>query len=426
MGPANEAVLHYVWKEKLFNTSNLVTRQGEQVIIKHSGFPNFDAGPDFREARIIIDGIEWNASVEIHIRSSEWFKHGHQNDPSYEHVALHVVWEDDRPVHRDDGSPISTLELKHRIDQKLFARYQGIMLNPFPIPCQDNLSTVDSIIKMDMIENAVVERLEDRFSQLSRLYSGTRQHWDAMTWQWIAGNFGFKINSAPFQALAASIPYTVLLKQNSELQMESLLFGQAGFLDTEFEIAHVNELRKEYLFQKKKYRLEKSLANTQWRFLRMRPGNFPTLRIAQLAALSLHQPRLHSKIISIGTYKEAKALFQNPPSEYWKDHYHFNRKTAVKSAQLGENSIRLLVLNGIVPLLHFYAHATDRPEFSERAMAILDSIPPEKNKKIRRWVEVGITPMSALESQGLIQLLDNYCLNKKCLNCKIGKNILRN
>ncbi|HZI24270.1 MAG TPA: DUF2851 family protein, partial [Chryseolinea sp.] len=321
----SEAFLHYLWQFQYFDKHELKTTAGESIQIYNPGFRNSDAGPDFSNARIKIADVEWIGSAEIHIQASGWMEHKHDRDPAYENVVLHVVWKNDKAIRRRDGSLLPTLELMNRVDDKFFVDYQRLVNSPEPIPCAPFVSSVKEITKLSMMEKVLMSRLEFKSTAIANVLRKNHQDWVETCYQFLARSFGFKVNADPFQQLAQLLPYKVLRKHGDKpLHIEALLFGQAGFLEDNLEDDYYNLLKREYNILRQKYKLsDRRLSKVQWKFLRLRPANFPTIRLAEFAALLFNQPSLFSVMLEIETYAELASIFHIKQSPYWTRHYSF-------------------------------------------------------------------------------------------------------
>jgi len=418
-----EEFLHYIWKYKLFKNQNLKTQNQEKLEIINQGIHNFDAGPDFLNARIKIDKTIWAGNVEIHINSSDWYKHNHQEDKAYDNVILQVVSNYDKDVFRTDGQLIPTLVIE--FEKKLLNNYEYLIKNEYWISCQNEITQVDSFTIYNWIEKLAVERLEEKSERILNLLEQTNNSWENAFYVQLASNFGFKLNSMPFELLAKSLPLTYIAKHKDNLfQIEALLFGQAGFLEDQSGDEYFNQLQKEYTYLKKKFKL-KHIEGHLWKFLRSRPGNFPTIRIAQFSKLIYSSTSLFSKILEAATIQDLYSLFIVYPSEYWENHYVFNKKSVKKRKSLGKSAVDIILINTIIPFLFIYGVIKGKPEYKTRAIEFLETMKPEKNAIIAKWNELGIGSKDAFHSQALIQLKNKYCNHKKCLNCQIGNSIIR-
>ncbi len=423
----SESFLHYLWQFQYFDKKELKTTAGEQLVIFNPGMLNGDAGPDFSQAKAKIDGIDWAGNVEIHIQSSGWMDHGHHLDQAYENVVLHVVWTEDKPVYRMDGSRIPTLELKERVDEKLIKEYTKLINQPSIIPCEHSFRSIDNLIKLSMVDKALMKRLEDKANRVNSLLAQNNGDWEETAYQLLAANFGFKVNKEPFVLLAKVLPYKIIQKHRDQLlQIEALLFGQAGFLIAKTKDEYITDLYNEYSFLSKKYSLSQSRMNpAQWKYLRLRPANFPTLRIAQFASMLQTKKSIFSQLIEAVGYKDLQRFFEITTSSYWQSHYRFGKKAEGIVPSFGESSTDVVIINTVVPLLVAYGKAKDDWSLVDKAVNILQQIPMEKNKIVTVWKNLGYSGKTAFDSQGLIELYQNFCQQRQCLNCAIGSSILK-
>jgi hypothetical protein len=423
----NESFLHYIWELQYFDKKDLKTTEGEAIIVTTPGKRNTNAGPDFLTGKVRIDTMDWAGSVEIHTNASAWMSHGHDDDPAYDNVILHVVWQNDAPVLRADGTLIPTLELQHRVDLTLIQEYKRLVNNPASIPCENALSTVDDLVKLSMLDKTLMQRLESKADNVLELLHQSNQDWEDVAFQLTARNFGFKINNEPFFALTQSVSRKILLKHCDNLtQVEALLFGQAGFLDYSIKDEYLKLLQREYHVLATKYDLEKEKVKPSlWKFMRLRPANFPTLRIAQFSALICKNRNLFSKMMSAEHVSDIKFIFDVSTSDYWHRHYRFGRSTARSIAALGDDSVDNIIINTVAPLLVAYGKQRDDQQFTDRAVEFLQKIPAETNKIVKSWTALNINARSAFDSQALIELNNNFCLKRRCLSCTIGASLLR-
>lgn len=422
----NESFLHYVWQYQYFDKNGLLTTEGEELTIFNTGSYNTDAGPDFFQAKIKIDQLEWAGSIEIHIKSSDWLAHRHTDNGAYENVILHVVWENNQPILRKDGTAIPTLELKHHVSKELWSKYAKLVNSGMNIACQSSFSEVASITKISMLDQAMMRRFESKANEVKKLLNENQGDWEEATYQWLARCFGFKINSESFFLLAKALPYKIIRKHvNNLLQIEALLFGQAGMLETSTKHEYITTLFREYQFLSAKYGLADSKLNpAQWKFLRLRPANFPTLRIAQFARLLQNQTGLFSQIIE-STKEQWRTLLGARPSEYWQTHYHFSKPSKRQEHALGEESKFVLIINAVIPVLVAYGKQTDNDALVEKAINWLQVLPTEKNRIISYWNSLGLPVQSAFDSQALIEQYNHFCSKRQCLNCAIGTSLIK-
>ena len=421
----SESFLHYLWQLQYFEKKNLLTSEGERVTVLKTGTLNSNAGPDFFNAKIKIGEIDWVGNVEIHIKSSDWFAHHHEKDTAYDNVILHVVWENDKPVHQNHTA-IPTLELKNRVDSSLLDEYRKLINSPTLIACERTFSKVDDLIKISMLDKALMQRLETKAGDVTALLKFNNNDWNETTYQLIARNFGFKVNADPFFQLSKALPYKIIQKQNNLLQVEALFFGQAGMLETKTKDEYISMLFREYHLLSQKYSLGDFRLNpSQWRFLRLRPANFPTIRLAQLAALLFYSKNIFSQIISIESNISVQKIFLQQQSDYWKSHYRFGKKAKGSVAELGAESIQNVVINTVAPLLVAYGKHKDEQAYIDRAVELLQQLPAEQNKITKEWNELGLKVRNAFDSQALIELHNSFCQKRQCLNCSIGISILK-
>lgn len=420
-----EEFLHYIWRLRQFDWKDLKTVAGEKIEVIDTGQLNTNAGPDFLDARIRIGETLWAGNVEIHINASDWTTHGHQRDRAYDNVILHVVFDDNRPIYYKNKEPIPCLELRKRIPLKIFTNYEKLLNNEYWIPCQHQFHLAPVISRNLWLDRLMVERLEQRLDIMSTQLKANQYNWEESFYQFIATAFGLKVNVVPFERLARSLPLLLLTKHKSSLfQIEALLFGQAGLLEGKFEDDYPNRLKKEYSFLSKKYKL-KPIAESSWKFLRMRPANFPSIRIAQFATLIYQSVHLFSKILASANVSEIENMFQIKLSTYWHTHYIFDRISSKRKKNLGKSAIHLLIINTIAPFLFLYGQEKANEKYKEKAFQLLEELKPESNIIIKKWRALGVKPKSAYQTQALLQLKNNYCAQKRCLNCVIGNAVLK-
>lgn len=420
-----EDFLHFVWKYKAFNLSGLKTLEGETIQIIKTGEHNQDAGPDFFNARLKIGNTTWAGNIEIHLKSSDWRKHLHNNNGNYNNLILHLVYENDEDISHT-GKPIATAELKTLIDKNLLSRYAALMNAKQWIPCANQLNTVSSFTLNNWLERLLVERLQRKAKTISSLLELNKNNLEETFYIHLARNFGMKVNAVPFELLAKSVPNSFLGKHKSSLfQVEALLFGQSGLLDKEFKDDYPNQLKKEYQFLQKKFSLL-PIEGHLWKFLRLRPVNFPTIRIAQLASLIHHSSGMFSKVMEAATIQDLRKLLSAESSEYWNTHYTFDTVSPSKNKKLGNVAIDNIIINTVVPFMFIYADYRGTEEYKDKAVKLLEQLKSEKNNIIENFIQLGIKPLNAANTQSLLELKNEYCNNKKCLNCGIGISLLKN
>lgn len=421
-----EEFLHFIWQFRLYGSQRLQLSSGEDLLVIETGMPNKNAGPDFSRAKLLIGNTTWVGHVEIHVKSSDWLIHQHQLDDAYENVILHVVYEDDEPIYRRDGTLLPVLRLKGLFQAKLLENYQQLIGSANRFPCEKQLAQVDEFLINGFLSRVLVERLEYKSTAVYATVAELKGNWDETFYRLLAKNFGFNLNAVPMELLAQSLPQKLLARYKDQpLQIEALIFGQAGFLNQAFDEAYPAQLKTEYLFLKKKHKLM-PIDNSLWKFMRMRPQNFPTLRLAQFAALIIRSNHLFSKILTIKDDQSIQKLFEDlPVNTFWKTHYHFNKKADKVSVQLGRSSVANFSINTISLCLFAYGKAMDQSYLTTRAFSLLEHTPAEQNAVIDLYRKAGLEVHTAFNSQALLQLKKTYCNEKKCLNCGIGIKILK-
>ncbi len=421
----SEEFLQYVWENKLFQNKNLKTTSGEKLEILDVGRRNFDSGPDFFNGRIKIDETIWVGNIEIHINSGDWEKHNHQNDMAYNNIILHVVENDDKKITRENGEEIPTLLMAYPAQFK--QNYQHLLDAKTWIACEDQFYKFDPVLIQLGFNRLMIERLEAKTEDILIRLKRNGNDWNETFYQVLSRMFGFKVNAVPFELLAKSLPMQILAKHKGNLQqLEAFLFGNSGLLNEQLlgDDYYLN-LRDEYSFLYKKYGL-KGIESHLWKFMRLRPGNFPTVRISQLAALIHRSSGLFSKIIEIDNPDKLKALFKVKASEYWDSHYNFNKPSKQKAVkEIGESSINILIINVVIPFLFVYGEKQNKHFLKNRALEFLEQLPAESNSVVSHWEKLGIKSHSAFETQALLQLKNSYCEKKKCLNCQIGVKLVK-
>lgn len=452
----HENFLHYLWRTRRFDQTDLKTTDGESLEILDFGEYNTHAGPDFLNARIRINDMLWAGNVEIHIKSSDWLQHGHQHDDAYKNVVLHVVYDNDQFVYYKEnakktvpqpnsGEFIKCLELKKRIPEGIFNKYWVLLHNEHWIPCQHHLYQVSDLVKNACFERVLIERLERKTNDIRVALERNKNDWEETFYQFTARYFGAKENAEPMEWLARSLPHLILAKHKNQLfQIEALLYGQAGLLEKDFSDDYPNALKKEYQFLKHKYQLTPINA-VAWKFARLRPANFPTIRIAQLAQLIHQSSHLFSKVIQTYDAGAIKKLFSVTASDYWHQHYIFDTPSVFLNSRqvladdekliptptiphrignLGKDTVQLLLINVVIPFLFYYGKNRKEDLYIERAFEYLKTIPSENNAITIGWKQLGIPLESAHRTQALIHLKNEYCDKKRCLDCAIGHSII--
>ncbi len=418
-----EEFLHFIWLNKLYDPDKLVTAGGKRVAVIHPGYPNTNEGPDFQEARIKIDGMLWAGNVEIHIHASDWFQHGHFHDPLYDSVILHVVAYYDNPVTRSNGEIIPAVILS--FDPSLLENFDILMKKRTWVSCQDDIHRIDPFIIKHWLGNLVIERIEQHTTEIQKELGETHNNWEEVLYRFLARGFGLKVNAQPFHRMARSLPLKYIAKhKNNLIQVEALLFGQAGMLDTDlFGDEYYETLKKEYHFLQQKFSLQ-PIAGSTWRQMRMRPSAFPSIRIAEFARFIHQHEHVFSQLMEKPDLPELENLFKITLSGYWDTHYVFNRSSKKQRKAFGKQAFQTLLINVITPFYFIHGTITGQEAFKEKALDILEILPAERNQIIRHWEETGIHADNAFYSQALLQLKKEYCNPGRCLKCRIGMKIL--
>ncbi len=419
-----EDFLHYIWKYKKFQFLNLKTSSNETVLIKSVGEHNFNSGPDFFNAQIEIDGQLWAGTIEIHLKSSDWFLHNHEKDKAYDNVILHVVWEDDTEIFRKDQSRIPTLELKNYVDKELLDKYQKLFNKQQKwINCETDFSSVDDFTINNWLERLYLERLEQKAETINNFLMSSKNDWEAVLFKMLAKSFGLKVNGEAFLSLANSIDFSVIRKvQSNNLQLEALLFGQSDLINDDVEVTYYKDLQKEYGFLKQKFQLQNE-GVLPIQFFRLRPPNFPTIRLSQLASLYVAHQNVFSQVIEARSKEEFYKLFNVSTSEFWKSHYTFTKTSKVITKKLSKAFIDLLLINTIIPLKFAYAKQLGK-DVNEEVLNLIKELKPENNTIVSKFQSLKPIATSAMNSQAIIQLKNSYCDKNKCLDCAVGNSLL--
>lgn len=418
-----EQLLYYIWQNRLFDTNNLTTTCNVPLQIIDVGMPNSNAGPDFFNAKIIIGDTLWAGNIEIHIKSSDWYKHRHDGNKNYDSVILHVIKQCDAKIYRQNGEAIPQLTLTY--PESVAENYEYLLSSNTTIPCSLLFKEVPSILIRSWLDSLLSERFEQKTTKITELLAYYNNDYEEVLYVLLARHFGTGINTDAFERLARSISFKILLKHaNFLFQLEALLFGQAGLLEQNDNYAdYWMQLKKEYAFLQKKYELQ-NMEGHVWKAHRVRPSNFPELRIAQFAALCISIGGLFSKILKTKNITEQQMLFQSEPSAFWKIHYNFKQIASfTKKKAIGLKLIENLQINVIIPLMFVYGKNKNDIQLMEKSWDFLEKIPAENNKIIREWQQIGVVIENAADTQALLQL-KKYCEQKKCLFCRIGQKLL--
>lgn len=419
-----EDFLHFLWRFKKFNTSNLLTTSNQPLTILNAGDYLQLAGPDFFNAQIIIGNQKWAGNVEIHLQSSDWYIHHHEQDESYDNVILHVVWQHTAVIFRKDNTEIPTLALKEYVSQETIDKYQSLVIPKTWIYCENQLRGIDGFIVRNWQERLFFERLEAKSALIHTLLEETQNDWEAVLFCLLAKNFGLNTNGPIFFQIATAIPFAILRKESSQTEnIEALLFGKAGLLKEEKEDVYFKKLKIKFDYLTTKYQLTPTYSDPV-QFFRHRPDNFPTIRLSQLANLYSSKSNLFSKIIQSDSVIKIHELFQISASNYWQNHYQFDATSRTTKKVLSKSFIHLILINTIIPIQFAFAKSQGK-EWIEKGIQLVENIEAEQNSSILKFHTFGITASNAFESQSLLQLKKEYCEKSRCLECAIGIELLK-
>lgn len=422
-----EEFLHYLWKYRLYDPTKLVDNEGNIIRVINTGEYNHDSGPDFFNARLVIEGTEWAGNIEIHVRSSYFDIHGHNSDPAYDNVILHLVAENDRKVYNSKGAEILTTILV--FESGLYERYLNLLNNPVVIACQSEIKGIDNFLVRHWLHNLAIERLMEKSDQILRIFSETGNDWDETFYRLLSRYFGFRVNTEPFEMLANALPFRIIRKHSDNLfQIEALLFGTAGLLEEDLfrEAVHdkyYTDLLNEFRILSSKYSLE-PIHGWLWKFAKLRPANFPTIRLSQLASMLSVSGGLFSRVTEAESVSALKTLFEVSASEYWDNHFVFGKKSRSCQKSTGSMATDIFLINAVIPVIFVYGKTRDSASVCEKALSFLEEIGPEENSIIAEWRDAGVLAGSSFDTQALIQLRNSYCRKRRCLECRIGARII--
>ncbi len=422
---AMEKLMQYVWQHRLWSQPRFITADGQRVEVIDQGLLNTDSGPDFFNAKIKIGERIWVGNIELHLRSSDWYRHGHDADSSYDSVILHVVGKTDGDVYRSDGQKIPQIEMPCAPNFR--ERYLSLVNNPLSnLACSGEMTSLDEIYIRDWLHSLSFSRLQRkaaRACELARQYDGD---WSQSIYILLSRGLGFGLNSDAFERLALAVPLKILRKHgDSNVSVESMLFGVSGLLDevSGADDDYIRMLKDEYRFLSAKYQLSEVVC-PGWKMARMRPNNFPHRRIATLATLVCEGFRIGYKLLSCKTIEEARELFTFDLMGYWSRRYNFQSETSPTCRALSQNSIDTLIINVVIPVLYGYGHVYAQDDTVNTALEMLQKLPAENNSIIRLFRSAGVKCDDAFTSQAMIELRKNYCDSRKCLYCRIGHKLL--
>jgi Protein of unknown function (DUF2851) len=420
----SERLLQFIWQFQYFNNKNLFTAKGEPLQINYPGVLNTNQGPDFLQAKIKIFNTLWAGNIELHILASDWQAHHHGEDEMYNNIILHVVWINDKIIKDRQGNELTTLEMQPLVSKLMMEHYNQLMQSNQFVSCEKQLPVLTDIAWDSWKERLLVERLQKRSAKIFEHLFKSNNHWEEVLWWLLARNFGIMVNADAFEGMAQSIPINILAKHKNQIhQLEALLLGQANLLNGDFEEEYAKMLQREYIFLLKKYTLKP--AGITPVFLRMRPSNFPTIRLAQLAALIATSTHLFSKIKEATSFNEIIAMLNVTANDYWHYHYRLGDPADYKPKMLGRQMAENIMINTIIPVLFAYGAYIKDQQFKDKSLDWLMQLAPEANNITKQWKAHGIANDNALHSQGLLELKKSYCDLKRCLDCAVGNKILK-
>ena len=396
------------------------------MLIHNFGQHNLHAGPDFFNAKLEINGQVWAGNVEMHLKASDWYTHGHETDSNYNNVILHVVWEDDISVFRKDNTEIPALELKKSIPNSLLLGYRSLLENSKKkfINCENDVKTVDDFLIESFLERLYIERLEEKAKLIFELLTVSNNNWEHVLFSMLLKNFGSKVNGASFLSISKSLDFSVVRKlQNNPFALESVLLGMAKLLEQEEDLGvYYGSLRQEFIFQKNKFELNESRVQKP-NFYGLRPYNFPTIRLSQFSNLYAQNINLFSKVMEIDKVADFYKLFNAKASEYWYNHYNFGKESTSSKKVLARNAIDLILINTLIPLKFAYARKLGK-DINSELIALISSLGGEKNNIVKKFSDLGISSSNAFQSQAKLQLYNKYCSLNHCLKCAVGNALL--
>jgi len=422
-----EEFLHYLWKYSLYDQDKLVDNDGNKIIILNPGEYNRDSGPDFFNARISVGGTVWAGNIEIHTLSSHFDNHGHQNDPAFNNVILHIVAENDKRVFNSKGEELLTVEIA--FDNSLYNNYISLVNNPYLIACQEEITKLDTIFVRHWLNSLAIERIQNKSELILSIFSETGNDWEETFYRLLSRYFGFRVNTEPFEMLARALPFKIIRKHSdNRFQIEALLFGTAGMLEEGlFKEAicdkYYQDLIREYTVLSAKYSLQ-PIHGWLWKFSRLRPSNFPTVRISQLSAMFSAVNGLFSKVMEATDILEIKKIFEVSASAYWDNHFVFGKESRPVLKITGSQATDIFLINAVIPVIFVYGQSRDCQDICERSLTFLENVSGEENRITGEWRNAGIKSESAFYSQALIQLRNEYCKKRRCLDCRIGSKLI--
>lgn len=422
----NEAFLQYLWQHRLFE-GDMSTTDGLSVIVENPGSLNRDAGPDFFDARLRIGDIKWAGNVEIHVRASDWKAHHHSDDKNYNNVILHVVYINDTEIVLENGKTVPTLVVESHVPDKVWDNYDKLMnaASNKEIACSSRLDEIPEFLFQLSQDRLIVERMERKADDVQRIMRESKDNWEQACYWLVARYFGGKVNSFQFELLAKKTPLNIIAKiKDNPFRVEALLLGQAGLLEGPFVDDYPKALKKEYDYLSIAYHLS-PMPGHLWKFFRLRPASFPTLRISQLAGLMVKSSNLFSHLLESDDVDSLRKLFTVSASDYWNTHYSFDKEVPFRPKSLGKTIVDTILINAWVPLLFRYGVTHGDQTCKDKAFSLLQKLPSESNRIVKLWESEGIKPHNAAESQSLIQRYNEYCSRKRCLECQLAYRLIK-
>lgn len=420
----NEDILQFIWRTGYFRQSSLKTTCGKDLRILSPGMQNINAGPDFFNSKIKIGNTLWAGNVEIHRFSSDWEKHEHHLDGAYNNVILHVVTSEDSATFTSRGRKVETLLLA--IPDSVLPLYKAFQTNESWLPCHRHIPSVSNVQIKSWLTLLQAERLNRKCKHISVLRTNNKQDWEKTLITVLAAAMGMPLNTLPFELTIKGIPGDILFQNRDSLRaLEAILFGQAGFLNkAQLNGPYDQDLYRRYSLERNKI-LTQPIEKHMWKFLRLRPASFPTLRISQFASLLHSRLPLLESILNIRSTSEAEQLLRMESSTYWDTHYLFGRSSPESKKAMGQHSIQTIIINGLVPFLFSFGHTMNHLPAISLGNQLLQNTEPESNQIIKNWAIFGIVPGGAFESQALIHLHKEYCRKKRCLDCLLGAEFIQ-
>jgi hypothetical protein len=420
-----EEFLHFIWRYRLLSNLPLITSLGMEVVVHKPGDLNTNAGPDFSNGHVSIGDFSWHGDIEIHLKSSDWILHNHHHDKAYDQVVLHVVYENDQEIYLKKPGDLPVVELRSHIDLKYLENYKSLRERKLDRPCKWELPEISEVIWINWKDRLLVARLEKKCVRIEVLLSRYKNNWNYVAWLMLCRSMGLKVNQNAFEFLADAVPSAILCGcANSTFQLEALLFGQAALLPEEPKSPYESAIVNEYVFLRHKFKLI-PLSSSTWKKLRMRPSNFPEIRIAQLAVFARQNIDCMSVFLEVQSLAKLIEVLRVTASSYWDDHYSFGKPSVHKPKKMGLATAHSIVVNAVVPMLFYYAKMRSNEAIAEKAFRFLQELPSEKNTVLQDWKNDGIVANSAADSQALLELKNEFCDSKKCLSCMIGTKLLK-